>query len=185
MIPARDRQSVGAAQRGRLRGIRMRESRVGERGNGCAGDSGFRHGHADAHDVEGIVVASRGGTLEAPNGVAGVFVHEDAAFRKGRVFVVAVFRKLVFVRGVRATRSDGSCRRARRPAGAVPRKPGAAARLGEPSEAGGSRNLADARRALAREAETRGARARLAGDGAGGLLRGVECFESREPGERR
>ena len=60
-----------------------KRSRVGERRDGFVVEVGVGHVDLDAHDVEVVEAARGGGTLEAPDGIAGVFIDEGAAAGAG------------------------------------------------------------------------------------------------------
>ena len=61
-----------------------KRSRVSEGRNGCElAQVAVGHVDLDAHDVEVVEAARGGGTLEAPDGIAGVFIDEGAAAGAG------------------------------------------------------------------------------------------------------
>ena len=136
-------------------------SRVGEGRDGFVVEVVVGHVDLDAHDVEVVEAARGGGTLEAPDGIAGVFIDEGAAAGAG-------------VRSL-----DGHRPGTLGASNTVPRSTGFAACIGGPSEADTCRPRNPAGAVPGRVAGT------VSGGGgadpalavAGGLLR---CFEGRE-----
>ena len=126
-------------------------------GDGFVVEVGVGHVDLDAHDVEVVEAARGGGTLEAPDGIAEVFIDEGAAAGAG---VRSLDRHRPWTLGASNT---------------VPRSTGVAACIGGPSEADTCRPRNPAGGAVpGRVAGTVSGGADPALAVAGGLLR---CFE--------